>query len=555
MNMEKPIRVLIIEDSEDDTILILRELKKGGYAPEWCMVETPEALSKSLDDKPWDIILSDFQMPAFDGREALRIVQEKGLDIPFIVISGVLVEENAVEILKLGANDYVKKGNWARLIPAVGRELREAQSRKEKTHAQQEQTKAQKQYQNLFERAVEGIFQSSMLGEFINVNPAMAQLLGYDTPKELIESSTNISKQIYVQSDSYHIMLETLKTAGVISNFEIELYCKDSSSTWVSINSRGVFNTEGELEFIEGFAVDITKRKYAEEDLAEMNLQLERLVAERTSALENKAMELEKANLRLKELDQLKTTFLSSVSHELRTPLTSVLGFAKLIHKDFCKTYLPIPNKTDQMDKMSDRICSNLDIVVHEGERLTRLVNDFLDLTRIEAGRMNWNNQAAMPSLVLKRAARAVTGLYAQNSDLDLIIEVPDNLPELIVDPDRMTQVVINLLNNAAKFTKKGRVTLRARLDTKRDLVELQVEDTGAGIPAEDIKKIFTKFHQVKGQTAHDPGIRGSGLGLSISRQIVEHYGGKIWAVSEIGKGSTFYVTFPLNPNLNHSEE
>ena len=132
-----PIRVLIIEDSEDDALLTLRELKKGGYEPEWRVVETPQDLTKALDEEQWDIILSDFQMPAFDGREALRMVNEKNIDVPFIIISGVLVEENAVEVLKEGANDYVKKGNWARLIPAVGRELREAQSRRERKRSEE----------------------------------------------------------------------------------------------------------------------------------------------------------------------------------------------------------------------------------------------------------------------------------------------------------------------------------------------------------------------------------------------------------------------------------
>ncbi len=553
--MSTPIRVLIVEDSEDDALLILRELKKGGYDPHWRMVETPKDLSEALNDDPWDIILSDFQMPAFDGNEALRIVHEKELDIPFIVISGVLVEENAVEILKAGANDYVRKGNWARLIPAVGRELREAHSRKEKTHAQQERAKAQERYRLLFEGAVEGIFQSSPSGRFINVNPAMAQLLDYESPEELIEGITDITHQLYVHSDTRDTMMHSIQTMGMISGFEAEVYRRDGSRTWISLNSRGVFDANGDLEFIEGFAVDIAERKRAEEYLAEMNKQLERLVAERTIDLERKALELEQANLRLTELDQLKTTFLSSVSHELRTPLTSVLGFAKLIHKDFCKTYLPISDLGEKMDKMGERICSNLDIIVHEGERLTRLVNDFLDLTRIEAGRMNWNNQPVSPSKVLGRAALAVTGLYTQKPDLDLKVEVPDDLPELIVDPDRMTQVVINLLNNAAKFTPKGYVILRASLDTKDDVIELQVEDTGVGIPTEDIENIFTKFHQVKGQAAQDPGIRGSGLGLSISKQIVEHYGGKIHVESELDQGSTFYVTFPLNPDLSCNED
>ena len=247
MVMGTPIRVLIVEDSEDDALLILRELKKGGYDPQWRIVESPKELSEALNGSLWDIILSDFQMPAFDGREALRIVHSKNLDIPFIVISGVLVEENAVEILKAGANDYVKKGNWARLIPAVGRELREAQSRKEKTHAQQERTKAQERYRVLFESAVEGIFQSSPSGRFINVNPAMAQLLGYESPDKLIEGITDITHQLYVHSSTRDTMMHSVQTTGMISGFEAEVYRKDGSRTWISLNSRGVFDANGEI--------------------------------------------------------------------------------------------------------------------------------------------------------------------------------------------------------------------------------------------------------------------------------------------------------------------
>lgn len=542
-----PIRVLIVEDSEDDALLTLRELKKGGYDPEYSIVETPEAMSKALDEGEWDLILSDFQMPSFDGREALRIVQEKKVDVPFVVISGILVEENAVEILKAGANDYVKKGNWARLIPAVGRELREAQSRRERACAQKEQARAQERYRTLFESAVEGIFQSSPAGQFINANPAMAHIVGYDSPEELVNSISNIPSQLYVDFESRDRMLHALGTTGMISGFEAQIYRKDGSRTWISINSRGVFDENGDLEIIEGFAVDIAERKRAEQELAEMNRKLEQLVRDRTKELEDKAMELEQANHRLQEVDELKTTFLSAVSHELRTPLTSVLGFAKLIHKDFCKVFLPKARIDGQMDKMGRRICTNLDIIVHEGERLTRLINDFLDLARIEAGRMNWNDQRVSPSQILKRAASAVSALFAQNSDLRLVVDVPDDLPAMTIDPDRMTQVVINLLNNAAKFTMQGHVTLRAELNETCDAVNIQVEDTGVGIPAGDLRKVFTKFHQVKGQEAQNMGTSGSGLGLSISRQIIEHYGGTIRVESEEGRGSTFFLSFALN--------
>jgi PAS domain S-box-containing protein len=544
--MSTSIRVLIVEDSEDDARLILRELKKGGYDVEWKVVDTPQALDSALDEGRWDIILSDYQMPAFDGREALRLVHKKGLDVPFIVISGVLVEENAVEILKAGASDYVKKGNWARLIPAVGRELRETESRKERKRAQEEEAKAQERYRILFESAVEGIFQSSPSGRIISANPAMAQLFGYNTPDELINAVTDIPHQLYVRSSTREELLHGVRTTGLLSGFEAEFYRRDGSRIWISINCRGIFDDNGDLKLIEGFAVDVTERKQAEDDLAKMNRQLEKLVAVRTMDLERKAAELEQANLRLKELDQLKTDFLSSVSHELRTPLTSVLGFTKLIHRDFCKKFLPMTGCVGDAAVMGNRICANLDIIVHEGERLTRLVNDFLDLTRIEAGRMKWDEQCVLPSQVLAQAVNAVSGLYIENTNLELITDVPMDLPEMFLDPDRMTQVIINLLNNAAKFTKTGTVTLRAGLNDARDTLEIRVIDTGVGIPEEDLEKIFTKFHQVKGQETQDIGICGSGLGLSISRHIVEHYGGTIRAESEVGKGSAFVLTFPL---------
>ncbi|MCJ2165521.1 MULTISPECIES: ATP-binding protein [unclassified Pseudodesulfovibrio] len=550
-----PIRVLIVEDSEDDGLLTLRQLRRGGYEPDWKMVETARALTDALDKGTWDIILSDYQMQAFDGHEALRIVKEKGLDIPFIVISGVLIEDNAVMILKEGASDYVRKGNWARLIPAVERELREADSRRQRKRAQQKQLDAQEQYRILFESAVEGIFQSTPSGKFISANPAMAQLLGYDSPKEMIEAVTHIKDQHYVRSDTRKNMLAILERSGTVSGFEAEIFRKDGSKRWVIINSRGIFDENGDLEIIEGFAVDITKRKQAEQELAEMNRQLERLVAERTMDLENKALQLEQANLRLKELDQLKTAFLSSVSHELRTPLTSVLGFAKLIHRDFCKVFLPAAKCQADMHKMGSRICNNLDIIVQEGERLTRLVNDFLDLTRIEAGRMNWDDQLIAPAPVLRHAAQAVTGLYAQNPDLRLLVEIADDLPEMTVDPDRLTQVIINLLNNAAKFTRSGRVILRAGSEADGQTLTIQVEDTGSGIPAQDIENIFTKFHQVKDKTAQDYGARGAGLGLAITKQIVERYGGSIRADSEVGRGSTFHIAFPIKPNADGVEK
>lgn len=537
--MKTPIRVLIIEDSEDDALLTLRELRKGGYDPEYRVVETSADLSAALDEQGWDIILSDFQMPSFDGSAALKVVQEKKLDIPFIVISGVLAEEKAVEILKAGANDYVRKGNWTRLIPAIGRELREARSRRERKRARE-------QYRILFESAVEGIFQSTAAGTFINVNPAMASLLGFASREELIGAVTDISNQLYVHSEHRKRFLDMIRAEGKVVDYETEMRRKDGTRIWVVLSGRGIFDDEGNLVTIEGFAVDISKRKRAEAELAQMNRQLEGLVEERTKDLNAKAQELKQANERLQELDKLKSAFISSVSHELRTPLTSVLGFAKLIHRDFCRSFLPAITVDEKKSKVGDRICQNLNIIVEEGARLTRLVNDFLDITRIEAGRMKWTDEQVDPAKVIRSAADAVTGQFAQNPNVQLIVDVDETLPVMTIDKDRMTQVIINILNNAAKFTSEGQVVLRGRHDAEEGMLEISIDDTGPGIPPEDLDKIFNKFHQVEGQKTVDDRVRGSGLGLSISEQIVDHYGGTIRVESTVGKGSTFYVELPI---------
>ena len=290
---------------------------------------------------------------------------------------------------------------------------------------------------------------------------------------------------------------------------------------------------------------DVTERKRAEAELAELNAHLEHLVSLRTRGLLKKAQDLKLANLRLMELDEMKSSFLSSVSHELRTPLTSIMGFAKLINKDFGKSFSPLAGADEVLLRRAGRIRENLGIIEREGERLTRLINDVLDLNKIESGRIEWHDQETDLAKVVERSVEAVRGQFAMKPDVALKSEVAKGLPRLFLDPDRLQQVLVNLLNNAAKFTDKGRVAVRVAAPSP-GLVEVRVEDTGTGIPAKELPKIFDKFHQVRtGDTVGEKGV-GTGLGLAICRQIVEHYGGRVHAESEPGQGSTFVVRLPV---------
>ncbi|NET58394.1 MAG: GAF domain-containing protein [Symploca sp. SIO2E6] len=255
-----------------------------------------------------------------------------------------------------------------------------------------------------------------------------------------------------------------------------------------------------------------------------------------------------------KEVDRMKTEFLATVSHELRTPLTSILGFASIIKDKLEEVIFPGVKASDRKTQKSIRtVGGNINIIVSEAERLTALINDVLDIAKMEAGRVDWNIEPTKPELILNRAIAATSSLFEQQQ-LPLIKDIPPELPEVEVDCDRLIQVVINLLSNAVKFTQEGSVTCRAIVEPSFSVeassllsnqqLLISITDTGIGIAPEDQEGVFEKFQQVGNILTDKP--TGTGLGLPICKQIVEYHGGKIWVESELGQGSTFSFTIPL---------
>ncbi|WP_243439556.1 sensor histidine kinase [Fundidesulfovibrio soli] len=289
---------------------------------------------------------------------------------------------------------------------------------------------------------------------------------------------------------------------------------------------------------------EVRSRKKAEALLEALNQRLETKVEVRTKALFRKVAEMEAANRQLKQLERLKSGFLSSVSHELRTPLTSIMGFAKLIEKDFQKFFTPGPG--DNLQPKAERILRNLDIVEKESERLTRLINDVLDLSRIESGKMLWRDEILDVMDVTADAVMAVEGRLENRPDVRLRLDLPLSLPAVYADRDRIHQVLINLLDNAIKFTQEGHVLVEAGVD-ERGMLVVCVEDTGPGISPEETEKIFDKFHQHDRKDTLKDKPKGTGLGLAICRHIVEHYGGRIWVEPGQDGGSVFSFTLPVH--------
>ncbi len=252
------------------------------------------------------------------------------------------------------------------------------------------------------------------------------------------------------------------------------------------------------------------------------------------------------ARLAAEAANEAKSTFLANVSHELRTPLTSILGFTKIVQKRLQERIIPlIPAGDPKVQRVMTQVEDNLAIVLSEGDRLTTLINDLLDLEKIRAGKMVWHMQEIQIGAIVDQAATATSSLF-ETKGLSWVREIPADLPPVVGDRDRLVQVVINLISNAVKFTEKGTITCQA--SATRDELVVCMRDQGIGIAKEDQALVFEKFRQVGDTLTNKP--KGTGLGLSICKEIVEHHGGRMWLESEPGKGSSFFFALPLERGI-----
>ncbi len=298
--------------------------------------------------------------------------------------------------------------------------------------------------------------------------------------------------------------------------------------------------SRGAVIGILAIAADSADREFTANEVA----LAETVAGQIASAVENSRLfaEMQDAKEAAVAANEAKSVFLTNVSHELRTPLTSVVGFAKIIRKRLEERVFPLIEDDDRgAGRAVEQIRANVDIIVAEAERLTTLINNVLDLAKIEAGKVDWQMEPVRANTIVDRAI-AATGPLFEEKGLRLVREVADDVPEVIGDRDSLIQVVINLLSNAVKFTSEGIVTCRVRRHDAE--VVISVTDTGAGIAEADQPRVFEQFAQVGDTLTGKP--YGTGLGLPICKQIVERHGGRIWVESNLEAGSTFSFTLPI---------
>ena len=268
--LESDLRVLIVEDSKIEAKLTVNLLKKNGYNVVHERVETEEEMVKAIEEHKWDIVISDFQMPDFDGTRALEVFQRYNLDIPFILVSGKIGEETAVDLMKMGAHDYIMKGNTARLVPAIQSQLQDAANRRENQRLEQRIKESEAQYRGFFENAHIGIFRCSDHGVLLDANLRMAEAFGYDSPSEFMKSAEAIKPEILDPETNKARSVHLLELANNDTQVEATFHRKDGSILEAKVNVWAIQQDSDNPVYLEGVVEDITEQKAMERKLREM---------------------------------------------------------------------------------------------------------------------------------------------------------------------------------------------------------------------------------------------------------------------------------------------
>jgi len=390
---------------------------------------------------------------------------------------------------------------------------------------------AEQKYRSIFENAVEGIFQTTPEGHFLSVNPALARIYGYSTPEELTSNLTKLRQQAYVNPQRQEEFMRAINKSGEVSGFESEVYRADGYVIWISESARAVRDEDGNTLYYEGSIEDISDRKVFESAL---KLAVEAAEAASTA----------------------KSIFLANMSHELRTPLNAIIGYSEILQEE-------------SEEYGYTEIIPDLDRIRTSGRHLLSLINDILDISKIEAGRMDLYLETFDIAALIEEVASTAAPLIEKNGNT-LDLRQISNIGTMHADITKVRQILLNLLSNAAKFTKNGTITLTANREQisgdshegkpekssqsevnshasipSKEFLVFHCIDTGIGMNPDQLQRIFQPFIQADASTTRKYG--GTGLGLAISQRFCQMMGGNISLQSQEGVGSTFTIRLPVN--------
>ncbi|MEI6820479.1 MAG: response regulator [Bacteroidota bacterium] len=505
--MEKELKILVLEDIQTDAELVIFEIKKNEIKFNYKRVETEIEFREALYTYKPDIILSDYNLPQFTGMQALEIRNKLYPQIPFILVTGTLNEIIAVDCMKAGADDYILKDNLTRLGTAIKSALKKKEAIENKIIAEKALIVSEAKYQDLYDNAPD-MFASIDIatGILIQCNQTYASKTGY-TKEELLGSNhlrMYHPDSVLIVKDAMISFLEK----GEVHNLELEIQRKDGSYFNVNLSATAIRDKSGKIVSTRAIFHDITERKIAEQQL---------IIAK------------EKAE----ESDMLKSAFLANMSHEIRTPMNAIIGFSEL--------------QAEPDIKAEDRN-KYIKIVVQRSYDLLGIINDILDISRMESGQLSIFEKEGDVTKVFNELyeffnARNLN-LEKKPIELRMNVDLPIDNYYINTDFSRLKQILINLISNSYKFTAEGYIEFGCSLINYDTEILYYVKDSGIGIAKDKQSIIFNRFRQVEdGYLTREYG--GVGLGLSISKGLIDLMKGKIWLESDLGEGSTFYFTLP----------
>ncbi len=494
----KPLRVLIIEDYEEDALLLQRHLGRAGYAVDAVRVETADQLTEALDHpSPWDLVIADYTLPSFGARDALALIQQSGVDLPFIIVSGTIDEVSAVNAMRAGAHDYVLKGHLERLLPAIERELSDAERRRERLQTESELRLLQQRFSATFNQAAVGMAHTTVAGRFILVNQRLSEMLSLSRNQL---AALKLEDFLLPSERGLDAALLTELLSGARSGYCVERsLLRADGGTFPAQLTVSLLSHEGVAGMPETTLLwvveDISARKAAERETADL---MSRLInSERLAAAGRMA---------------------NTLAHEINNPLEALTNIFYLL----------------QAGDLPQHLQDLISVGARELERVGHITKSTLSFYRKAPGR-TLNLEALLNEVVQLFSSRA-----AQHK-VEIQATYGKGLEQAFFDPS-LRQVFANLVGNALEAMEASGGKILVRASVRAGAAIVTVSDSGHGIDSVHLRSIFEPFFTTKGG-------RGTGLGLWVTRGIVEEQGGKLMLrTSTRGRfrGTTMRISLPI---------